>query len=117
MEEYFKLLEENEKIFKEALNIAKNIAVKARELFEDCEVYIVGSFARKEYTLSSDLDILIVSNTIPEKIDFEWYYRIVKNLVDDYRINIHLLNKEKFRKLRKSYSPMIKVDIGEPIST
>ncbi|WP_307772164.1 MULTISPECIES: nucleotidyltransferase domain-containing protein [Archaeoglobus] len=40
---------------------------KARKILGDCEVFIVGSFARGEHTLSSDLDILIVSSKIPEK--------------------------------------------------
>ena len=78
-------------------------------LHSDCEVYIVGSFARKTYTLSSDLDILIVSSEIPEKINFEWYVQIVKSLTEDLRINIHLLNRGKLEKYQKMYSPMIKV--------
>ncbi len=109
IEEYYDLLERNREFFDRALEIAKEIAEKAKEMFEDCEVYVVGSFARGTHKLSSDLDILIVSDKIPEKIDFEWYSKVVKALTDDYRINIHLVNKEKFEKVEKLYSPRIRV--------
>jgi len=112
MKEYYDLLERNKEFFEKAFDIVREIAIRARRIFEDCEVYIVGSFARKTYTLSSDLDILIVSNSIPEKIDFEWYCKIVKALTDDYRINIHLLNKKRLKEYEKIYSPMIKVEIN-----
>ncbi len=109
MKEYFELLERNKEFFERALSMAREIAVKAKEIFGDCEVYIVGSFARKMHTLSSDLDILIVSSEIPEKIDFEWYVQIVKSLTEDHRVNIHLLNRRKLGNYRKMYSPMIKI--------
>lgn len=59
---------------------------------------MVGSYAKGTYTLPSDLDILVVSDNIPEKLNFEWYKNTVKELTDDYRINIHLLNKKKFKR-------------------
>jgi len=109
IEEYYKILEKNKEFFEKAPEIAKDIAKKARKLFKDCEVYIVGSYAKGTHKLSSDLDILIVSDEIPEKIDFEWYSKVVKSLTDDFRINIHLVNKEKFSEVEKMYSPKIRV--------
>ncbi len=109
IEEYYEILEKNKEFFDRAFEIAEQIAKKARELFDDCEVYIVGSFARGEHTLSSDLDILIVSKEIPKKIEFEWFSRIVKTLTDDPRVNIHLVNREKFGDVEKMYSPRIKI--------
>ena len=106
---YFKLLEKNKELFENATNIAKEIAIKARELFKDCEVYIIGSYAKKNHTLSSDLDILITSTKIPEKINFQWYCEVVKTLTKDHRINIHLLNKKKLKNYKKIYTPMIKI--------
>ncbi len=110
IKEYYEILEKNKKFFEKAFDIAKDIAKKAREVFDDCEVYVVGSFARGEHKLSSDLDILIVSDKIPERMDFEWFSKIVKALTDDSRINIHLLNRKKFREVDRLYSPRIKVD-------
>ena len=107
IEEYYKMLEKNKEFFEKAFEIAKDVAKKARELFKDCEVYIVGSYAKGTHKLSSDLDILIVSDEIPEKMDFEWYSKVVKSLTDDCRINIHLVNKDKFGEVEKMYSPKI----------
>lgn len=106
---YFKLLEKNKELFENAIGIAKEIAIKAKEIFKDCEVYIIGSYAKKIHTLSSDLDILITSTEIPEKINFQWYYEIIKTLTKDHRINIHLLNKKKLRNYKKMYTPMIRI--------
>jgi len=107
IEEYYKMLEKNKEFFEKAFEITKDVAKKAREIFKDCEVYIVGSYAKGTHKLSSDLDILIVSDEIPEKMEFEWYSKVVKSLTDDYRINIHLVNKDKFGEVEKMYSPKI----------
>jgi len=107
--EYYALLEKNREFFEQALDIASKIKDKARKIFGECEVYITGSYARRSYTLSSDLDVLIVSSTIPEKLSFEWYSDVVKKLTDDYRINIHLLNKRRFKETRRVYHPLIPV--------
>jgi len=109
IKEYYEILEKNKEFFDRAFEVAKRIAKKAKEIFDDCEVYIVGSFARGEHKLSSDLDILIVSKEIPKKIEFEWFSKIVKTLTDDHRVNIHLVNKEKFDEVEKMYSPRIRV--------
>ena len=109
IKEYYEILERNREFFDKAFEVAKRIAKKAKEIFDDCEVYIVGSFARGEHKLSSDLDILIVSKEIPKKIKFEWYSKIVKALTNDHRVNIHLINKEKFDEVEKMYFPRIKI--------
>ncbi len=108
IDEYYKILEKNKEFFEKAFEIAKDVAKKARELFKDCEVYIVGSYAKGTYKLSSE-DILIVSESIPEKMEFEWYSKVVKSLTDDYRINIHLVNRVKFGEVENMYSPKIRV--------
>ncbi len=109
MIEYYKLLEKNKEFFERVDEIAKDIARRAKEIFGSCDVYVVGSYARKEHKLSSDLDILIVSDRIPRKYSFDWYSIIVKKLTDDYRINIHLLNEKRFKEVEGVYSPRIKI--------
>ena len=107
--DYYEMLEKNEELFRRAKDIAKKIKKRALEIFDDCEVYLVGSYVKGKYTLSSDLDILVVSDKIPEKINFEWYYSIVKKLTDDNRINIHLMNRRKFKEVQRFYSPRLPV--------
>jgi predicted nucleotidyltransferase len=109
IEYYYRKLEKNKEFFSRINDIAKEIEKKAKEIFEDAEVYITGSYARGEHTLSSDLDILIVSEEIPEKFTFEWYRDVIFRLTDDLRVNVHLLNRRKLSKLKKLYSPMIPV--------
>jgi len=43
------------------------------------------------------------------KIKFEWYCNVVKELTDDPRINLHIVNKEGFKELEKIYFPRIKI--------
>ena len=109
VKEYYEILEKNREFFEEAFKIAKDIAEKAKKMFGDCEVFITGSFARGDHKLSSDLDILIVSDKIPDKIDFEFYSRIVKALTNDSRVNIHLLNRRRLEEVDRIYAPRIKV--------
>jgi len=109
VKEYYEILEKNREFFEEAIKIAKDIAEKAKKMFGDCEVFITGSFARGDHKLSSDLDILIVSDKIPDKIDFEFYSRIVKALTNDSRVNIHLLNRRRLKEVDRIYAPRIKV--------
>lgn len=110
MIEYYRKLRENEDFFARAFEFAKEVKNRALEIFEDCEVFIVGSFARGEHKLNSDLDLLIVSEKIPNKLKFEDYCRVVKLLTDDDRINIHLLSKKRFEEMKRFYEPRIKVD-------
>ncbi|MDI9646712.1 MAG: nucleotidyltransferase domain-containing protein [Archaeoglobales archaeon] len=109
MIEYYRKLKENEKFFVKAFEIAESIKKKAEKLFGDCEVFIVGNFARGEHRLNSDLDLLIVSTKIPSKLNFEDYCKFVKTLTEDDRINIHLLNRKRFEEMKRFYEPMIRV--------
>ena len=107
--DYFRMLEKNKGFFDNAMDVAKQVGKKAKEIFGDCQVFVTGSFAEGRHRLSSDLDILVISEEIPEKLDFEWYCRVVKSLTDDCRINIHLVNKRKFREVERLYWPRIEV--------
>ncbi len=109
MRRYFEILRRNEEFFRRAENIAREIKKRASEVLGDCKVYIVGSYARGEHTLSSDLDVLIVSDAVPERYSFEWYASIVRTLTDDPRVNVHLLNPKRFGELMTLYRPMKEV--------
>jgi len=80
MKRYFEILQRNEEFFRRAEDIAREIKKRASKVLGNCEAYIVGSYARGEHTLSSDLDVLVVSDAIPERYSFEWYFSMVRNL-------------------------------------
>lgn len=109
MKRYFEILQRNDEFFRRAEDIAREVKKRAHEILGDCEVYIVGSYARGEHTLSSDLDILVVSDAIPERYSLEWYVSMVRNITDDPRVNVHLLNPKRIRELKALYRPMIRV--------
>lgn len=109
MVRYYEMLRENEDFFRNAKRIAAEVRERAEKILGDCEVFIVGSYARGEHTLSSDLDILIVSDRIPERFSFEWYAGFVKALTDDDRVNIHPVCKKRFGDVEKAYTPRIRV--------
>ena len=109
MRRYFEMLRRNEELFRRAEEVARRVKERAVEMFGECRVYIVGSYARGEHTLSSDLDILIVSDSIPERYSFEWYKSVVWKLTDDPRVNVHLLNPRKLREMEALYRPMREV--------
>ena len=106
---YFDLLKKNREVFEKAEEIAESVKKKAKEIFGDCEVYLIGSYVRGDFTLSSDLDILIISDKIPEKFDFDWYSNVVKKLTNDDRVNVHLVNRKKFAEVEKLYRPRLPV--------
>ncbi|MEM5820891.1 MAG: nucleotidyltransferase domain-containing protein [Candidatus Aenigmatarchaeota archaeon] len=109
IEKYYKSLEENKKFFENALEIAKEIKERVKKFFKDYKIYIGGSFARNEHKLNSDLDIIIVSPEIPEKMKFDEYFKIISELCEDERVNIHLLNKDFFERNKRIYKRLIEV--------
>ena len=44
----------------------KIIAAEAKKILPDTKVYVVGSIVRGDYTGGSDVDIIIVSDRVPE---------------------------------------------------
>ncbi len=103
------MLKEKERIFENAFSLAGEIKRKAEEILGECEVYITGSFAEGRHNLSSDLDILIVSERIPERFSFDWYADFVKSLTDNSWINIHPVNRQKFKEVGRYYGKIIEV--------
>ncbi|WP_456369268.1 nucleotidyltransferase domain-containing protein [Geoglobus sp.] len=101
---YYELLRKNEDFFRNAKMIAVEAKERAEKIFGECEVFMVGSYARGEHTLSSDLDILIVSDRIPERFSPEWCVELVRSLTDDERVNIHPVCIKRFRDVEKVYT-------------
>jgi len=54
---------------------AKRIAEGAKEILGECKVYVFGSVAEGQATGGSDVDILIVSDRIPDRSRDRWELR------------------------------------------
>jgi len=67
------------------------------EVFEDAEVYLVGSIARGEVKKSNDVDILVLTNNPPEKDMRKHITKKLKqmaNLTPHHIVDIHFANKQ-----------------------
>ena len=82
-------------VFKNLQKYLKTLVRVVKELDEDAEVYLFGSVAEGKHTLSSDIDVLVVTNQPPGKVlatlwesgikdPFEIHV-ITKNLLKTYR--------------------------------
>lgn len=102
------------KMVKEWRVWVERIARVAKELIPDVEVYVIGSIVRGDYVGGSDVDVLIVSRSIPEK-PFE--RARIKVLIEE-RLNLpyyhpfelHLLRPgEAELYLKKARGRMVKI--------
>ena len=82
-------------VFKNLQKYLKTLVRVVKELDEGAEVYLFGSVAEGKHTLSSDIDVLVVTNQPPSKVlatlwesgikdPFEIHV-ITKNMLETYR--------------------------------
>mgnify|MGYP000707544762 CR=1 FL=1 len=67
------------------------------EVFEDADVYLVGSLARGEVEKSNDVDLLVLTNNPPEKDMEKNITKKLKqkaNLTPHHIVDIHFANKQ-----------------------
>ena len=110
---YFELLLEKKKFFENYLHYAKILKESAKKALkdEDLRLLVFGSVVEKDFTLASDIDVIIISEKTPaqgmkrakvlkeiytslplpnpfeihllRKIDWEeWYKHFVKNFIE-----------------------------------
>ena len=77
-------------IFRSLDRYLKIIAEIVSILDEKAEVYLFGSVAEGKHLLSSDIDILIVTNTPPSKVLAELWNKDIKEPFE-----IHVTTKDK----------------------
>ena len=88
-------------------------------LGHDARVYVVDGAAEGRLTVLSDIDIVIVSRSVPrdeagkQRLRLEVRDRAVTRygLPWDYPVDIHLYNEEEFRAAGGRYRRMIKIQI------
>lgn len=74
------------------------------------EVFLFGSVAENDYTLASDIDILVVSNKVPPRSSerAKILAKIFKEIGIDAPLEIHLAKPEQLEWYRRFAKKMIK---------
>ena len=93
---------------------AERVAVAAKRFLPRSEVYVLGSVVRGDYVGGSDMDILVVSDRIPEsllkKAEMKRSIEEEANLPVTHPIQIHLTRKsEADRYIRRAGRSIIKL--------
>lgn len=104
--------EEKEKYFKDFRAYCEIIKKKAEEIIGEIRVVVFGSVVRGDFTPNSDIDILIISDNLPESMEERLKIKTaVKSSLG--RLNpfqLHLVTTKEFEEY---YKPFVKKDYIE----
>ena len=90
-------------IFKNLDKYLKKITEIVKELDKNAEVYLFGSVAQGKHLLSSDIDILVVTNLAPAKVLAILWEKGIKDPFE-----IHVVTKEMLE-IYKRRAKLIKI--------
>lgn len=100
-----KIAERKEKYFKNYYFYCQKIKEEAEKILGNVYVIVFGSVVKNEYSPSSDIDVLIVSDNLPE--DYEERIRIkteIKSRIDSFSpFQIHLATKSEYNDWYKNF--------------
>ncbi len=101
--------EEKEKYFKDYRVYCQILKGKAEELIGELKVIVFGSVVRGDFTPNSDIDVLIISDNLPESYEERVKIKVaLKSSME--RLNpfqLHLVTPKEFDEY---YKPFIKKD-------
>ncbi|MEM4660861.1 MAG: nucleotidyltransferase domain-containing protein, partial [Thermosphaera sp.] len=90
-------------VFRNLEHYLKVIVKAVKELDEKAEVYLFGSVAEGTYTLSSDIDVLVVTDQSPENVLVKLWEKGIKDPFEVHIIRREMLDLYKRRsKLMKA---------------
>jgi len=80
------------------------------EYFKEYEIYLFGS-VEESYTMASDIDILIVSNEMPEQMSkrSEIVVKIYEAIGLEAPVELHMVNPEEFQWYRRFMQSYIRL--------
>ncbi len=99
-----KLAKHRAEVFRNLEYYLKVIVKAVKELDEKAEVYLFGSVAEGTYTLSSDIDVLVVTDQPPENVLVKLWEKGIKDPFE-----IHVVKKDMLS-LYKQRSKLVKVE-------
>ncbi len=94
---------EDEKYYKEPLKYARKIKTRAEELLGKVEVYLFGSIVKGNYTIGSDIDILVVAEEVSNEERGKIRSELLKTVGFFSPFEIHLVNKKIFEVWYKKF--------------
>ncbi len=91
--------------------ILENIKGVVEEELGIYEMYLFGSYVDGDYTLASDIDILIVSPKAPRRISdrARIVTRILSVIGDDAPIEIHIITPGEFKWYKRFIRKLVRV--------
>ncbi len=92
----------------------KEIKKMLKENFKDVKVYVFGSVVRDDYRPDSDIDILIVSNEIPESLFEQAKIKVmIKKMFEDAPFEIHITNFVQYESWYKRFIKENYIEIND----
>jgi len=104
-------MKENEKYFKNYKRYVKLIKTICLKELKKTRVYLFGSFVENRHLPSSDIDVLIVSENMPQKVSerSKIKAKIWKNIGIFSPFELHLVNEEEFEWYKKFIKKLVAV--------
>ncbi|MEM4452892.1 MAG: nucleotidyltransferase domain-containing protein [Thermosphaera sp.] len=99
-----KLAKHRAEVFRNLEHYLKVIVKSVKELDENAEVYLFGSVAEGTYTLSSDIDVLVVTDQSPENVLVKLWEKGIKDPFE-----VHIIRREMLD-LYKRRSKLVKAE-------
>ena len=98
-------LERKRKYFENYKYYCKKIKEIGEKILKDVRVLVFGSIVRNEHTPDSDIDILIISDNLPENSEERAKIRTeIKSKIDPFSpFQIHLSTPEEFENWYKNF--------------
>lgn len=96
-----------ERILKDPHSLLAEIKRKVQSVLPEARVYLFGSIARGKYTPASDIDILIVLDSL-QSIDVDRVKTQIKRSLPGLPLDLHITDKTTFEKWYKRF-----IDLAE----
>jgi len=113
LSEIFEVGFERRRMIEKWREFVSKIANVCKEILGECEVYVFGSVVENEWTGGSDVDVLVISNSIPlsSKGRAEIIAKIEEkaNLPLAHPFEIHLITKDEAKWYWKHVKKAIKI--------
>lgn len=93
-----------EEIYGNLDNILRELKVLIKKYLSDSKIYLFGSVVRGKYTMSSDIDILVITEQ-KERVDLDRLKALIKKKFIDIPFQLHIVSNKEYEKWYKKFIP------------